>query len=57
MSDEYTEISTESLERLWPEPETRPAKAWTHSSCMLVVTNRAVHDEQGNPYRCPEARS
>ena len=50
--NEFTEISDESRAKLWPEPESRPDKAWEHRLCRLIVTNRAAH--LGGTYRCPE---
>lgn len=53
MTQNYTPLPVESLERLWPVPDDRPEEAWTHADCGLVVTNRADHDPQVGKYPCP----
>lgn len=49
----YDPVGDETRARLWPEPAERPAVAWTHDLCELVVTNRASHEERNGPHECP----
>jgi hypothetical protein len=55
MSDRYALVGNDTLERLWPESETRPERAWVHADCGLIVTNRVDHSpgDWVSRYPCP----
>lgn len=54
---EYAPVSADVLERLWPEPGTRPRTAWTHRRCGLVVTDQFEHDPKFGRFPCPNRRA